>query len=440
MPPAFAKLLTRLGTRGRNLGWNLAGQVLPMLTGIIFVPLLIHALGTDRFGFLSLVWVLIGYFSLFDLGLSRALTQRIAVLQATGESDRLRSAVATGMALIVVLALCSMPLLLLVKGVLLDDIVHTSARLADEASRAFVWVVIGVPVVILAAGARGILEGQNRFAAVNAVRIPAGMAMFIAPWLACLWSPTLEAVTAAVLFVRVVQFAGFVWLSRDLLGDALRRLGFDRAEVRMLFGFGLWMTVSNIVSPLLVYLDRFAISHYGNLSDVAYYSTPFDLLTRILFVATAVSGVMFPALSAALAIGSRETARIERQSYVILAALIGPPCLIAVVFAEPLLTLWLGAAFAAKSALVLRILSVGVFVNALAAVPFSVLQAMRRADLTAKTHLVELPIYLVALVALVRADGITGAAIAWTARVVVDFAIMAFLARRVRGSSVVAAT
>ena len=434
MSRSFAAVIARIGTRGRNLGWNLAGQVLPMLTGIVFVPLLIHALGTDRFGFLSLVWVLIGYFSLFDLGLSRALTQRVAVLQATGDDARLRTAVATGMGLIVALSLAAVPLLLLFKNVLLSDIVHTSAGLAGEAGSAFVWLVVGVPVVILAAGVRGVLEGQHRFVAVNAVRTPAGMAMFIAPWLATRISPTLEAVTLAVFLVRLVQLGGFVVLARGLLGNAVSRLGFDRTEVRMLFGFGLWMTVTNIVGPVLVYLDRFAISHFGNLSDVAYYSTPFDLVTRLLFISTAVSGVMFPALSGAIAAGggaggAGEVARLQRQNYAILLVLLGPLVLGILLLAGPGLRLWLGAAFAAHSTDVLRILTVGVFINALTTVPFSVLQARRRADLTAKTHLLELPFYLGLLVFLVQHYGILGAALAWLARVAFDFAAMLWLER-----------
>ena len=404
-----------------------------MLTGIVFVPLLIKALGTDRFGFLSLVWVLIGYFSLFDLGLSRALTQRVAVLQATGDGERLRTAVATGMALIVALSLAAVPLLLVFKNVLLADIVHTGAGLAGEAGRAFLWLVVGVPVVILAAGVRGILEGQHRFVAVNAVRTPAGMAMFIAPWLATRFSPTLEAVTFAVFLVRLVQLGGFVVLARRLLGEAVARLGFDRTEVRMLFGFGLWMTVTNIVGPVLVYLDRFAISHFGTLSEVAYYSTPFDLVTRLLFISTAVSGVMFPALSGAIAAssgpdGAREVARLERQNYLIILGMLGPVALATMLLAGPGLRLWLGAAFASHSTVVLQILTVGVFLNALTTVPFSVLQARRRADLTAKTHLLELPFYLALLVVLVQNYGITGAALAWLARVAVDFAAMLWLA------------
>ena len=51
---------------------------------------------------------------------------------------------------------------------------------------------------------------------------------------------------------------------------------------------------------------------------------------------------------------------------------------------------------------------------------FAVVQGAGRPDLTAKFHLVELPIYLIALTVLVRHYGIEGAAIAWTLRVALD--------------------
>src|SRR5437667_12210334 len=62
----------------RNTVWNLSGQLLPMIVAVITVPLLVRGLGVARFGVLSLSYVLIGYFSLFDLGIGRALTKLVA--------------------------------------------------------------------------------------------------------------------------------------------------------------------------------------------------------------------------------------------------------------------------------------------------------------------------------------------------------------------------
>ena len=425
----LSEFISRIGPRGRNLGWNLGGQVLPMIAGLIFVPLLIHGIGTARFGFLSLVWVLIGYFSLFDLGIARALTQRVAALDAAGDGDKLRTAVATGMLLIGALALLTVPLLVGFKQTIIDNIVHANPALAEEASRAFIWLVLGVPVVVIAAGVRGLIEGQHRFVAVNLVRTPSGIGMFVAPWLATQVNPTLASITFAVFIVRLLQLGGFVYLARGLLGQAISRLGLDRDEVKLLFGFGLWATISNVISPILVYIDRFVLSNYGNLSDVAYYTTPFDLISRTLFIGTAIQAVMFPIQSAALVKAPHTVGRLMRQNYIILIVLFAPLCLLTFVLARPGLELWLGAAFAARSAGVLQILAVGIFTNALTGVCFGMLHAMRRADLAAKIHLVELPIYLVMLVVLVRDYGAAGAALAWTIRVTVDLVVITWVAR-----------
>ena len=55
-----------------------AGWVLPALVALAALPALLRSMGAERFGVLSLAWALVGYFSLFDLGIGRALTQALA--------------------------------------------------------------------------------------------------------------------------------------------------------------------------------------------------------------------------------------------------------------------------------------------------------------------------------------------------------------------------
>ena len=62
----------------KNIFWNLSGSVLPLLVGAVLFPLQINTYGTERFGLLAIAWSLVGYFSLFDMGLSRALTQVVS--------------------------------------------------------------------------------------------------------------------------------------------------------------------------------------------------------------------------------------------------------------------------------------------------------------------------------------------------------------------------
>src|SRR5437879_8907557 len=62
----------------RNLVWNLIGQVLPLSVAVLAIPVLVRGLGVADYGLLVLAWAFIGYSSIFDLGLGRALTQLIA--------------------------------------------------------------------------------------------------------------------------------------------------------------------------------------------------------------------------------------------------------------------------------------------------------------------------------------------------------------------------
>src|SRR5450759_4049184 len=84
----------------KNTAINLVGQVLPLFVGIATIPMLIKGLGTDRFGILTLAWMVIGYFSLFDLGLGRALTQIISQRLGKEEAIELPGLVWTALAII----------------------------------------------------------------------------------------------------------------------------------------------------------------------------------------------------------------------------------------------------------------------------------------------------------------------------------------------------
>ncbi len=62
----------------RNIIWNLLGSGAPLLVAIVAIPILIEGMGLVRFGVLTIAWMVVGYFSLFDLGLGRALTKLVA--------------------------------------------------------------------------------------------------------------------------------------------------------------------------------------------------------------------------------------------------------------------------------------------------------------------------------------------------------------------------
>ena len=64
---------------------NLLGQVLPAAAALVTIPFLVRGLGTERFGILSIAWVVLGSSGIFDLGLGRATTKFVAGSLGRGE-------------------------------------------------------------------------------------------------------------------------------------------------------------------------------------------------------------------------------------------------------------------------------------------------------------------------------------------------------------------
>ncbi len=414
----------------RNAVWNLIGNGAPMIVAVVCIPILIRGLGKDRFGVLTLAWALIGYASLFDLGLGRALTQLVARKLGAGEDRKIPSLAWTSLLLMLLLGFAGTAFVLLISPWLAGRGLNVPAALREETVQSFRLLGLSIPFVITTAGLRGLLEAHQRFGLVNSLRIPMGVFTFAGPLLVLSFSRSLIPVVATLVGGRIAAWAAHLLLCLRVVPELRRSIAWERAALGPLLRFGGWMTVTNVVGPLMVTLDRFLIGAMVSMTAVAYYATPYEVVTKFWLLPGALMGVMFPAFSASFAQDRDRTALLFSRSVKSLLLVLFPIMLCTVALAQDGLKLWLGPEFAQNSFRVLQWLAVGVFINSLAHVPFALLQGVGRPDLTATLHLIELPVYLGLLWWLIGTRGIEGAAIAWTARVAADASFLFGLARR----------
>jgi O-antigen/teichoic acid export membrane protein len=199
-----------------------------------------------------------------------------------------------------------------------------------------------------------------------------------------------------------------------------------------LVSFGGWVLVSNTVSPLLVYFDRFALGGIAGLAATGFYTAPYEGVVRLLLIPVSLFGSLLPALTSIEA--NRDQLRfvnVAASSERVLAPVMALPLTLVLVFAPEILRIWLGTQYAAQSATALRWLAVGVFANSIANPLFVMLYAKNRPDLPAKFHLFELAVHIPLTIYLIRAFGIAGAAAAWTARASLDLCLLLWAAARV---------
>ena len=427
------------GTLGlvRNTGWNLVGQIAPLVVAVFTIPGLLRNLGAERFGILAIAWTVFAYFGLFDFGLGRALTQSAAERMGTDKSSEIVPLMWTALTLMSAFGIVGGIVAAIGSPYTMFHVFQVPPALRSESVLACRIFSLSLPFVVATTGLSGILGAVQRFDVLNQLRVPQGVFTYLAPWLVSVFSPKLPLVMAVLLFGRVLFCVLHFAFCFRVIPELTKGFAIERRFVKSLLHFGGWVTVSNIVGPVMTYFDRFFIGAWVSVAAVAYYATPHEAVNRVFIIPAAITSALFPAVSGASRGKSHESMRLFARAIDLTAAVLFPIVAVTVLFANEGLTLWLGSDFAAHSFRILQFLAIGVLINGLAQSSFTLVQGTGRADLTAKFQLLELPIYVVSLRYLIIWAGLEGAAIAWALRVFLDmlllFAATAYLIRDQHG-------
>jgi O-antigen/teichoic acid export membrane protein len=422
--------ITKGSVLARNTLISLLGQVLPVFAAIFSIPILINSLGTERFGALTLAWVVTGYFSLFDLGIGRALTKMVSEKLGDGHSHEVPALVWSAMFLVILMGLFGTFLLWIISPYLILEALKIPTELQTETVNTLYLLALSIPIVISSACLRGVLEAYQRFDLIHAVRIPAGSLTFIGPVLILPFSISLFYIVTGLVVIKIVECLVNLLLCLYVIPALRYEIVVRRVLLRPLIRFGSWMTISNIVGPLLVYSDRLFIGTMISLATVAYYTTPYEMVIKLMIIPGAFVGVLFPAFGASFVLDRNRSAMLYWRGLKYTFLSMFPIILIAVTLSHEVLELWLGGEFAEKSARILQWLAVGAFLSSLSYIPFAMVHASGRPDLTAKLHFIEAPFYLLALWWLIGAYGIEGAAIAWVGRAAFDTLLLLGMTQR----------
>jgi O-antigen/teichoic acid export membrane protein len=414
---------------GRNTLVNVGGAVVPTLIALVTVPAYLHRIGEERYGVLAVVWVVLGYFGAFDLGLSRATANQIA--RMSKESVEARARVFwTALTVNATIGSIGGVVLLFLGDLLLRHLLHVSPGLRSEAIAALPWLAAAVPLTTITLVLAGALEGRERFLTVNLLAT-IGLALFqLTPLAYAYWvGPDLAGlIMSATLALLVSTVLSFVVTAASLPLQGKPQPELKR--LRELVKYGGWITVTALVGPVLTVVDRIVIGAVLGARAVTRYTVPFSLVARVQILSAALSRTLFPRFSM---LERHDATAVGRQSLRALVAIMTPLTVFGMVLLEPFLHAWVGEDLAVHSAPVGVILLLGMWVNSLAVVPYAFLQAQGRPDLPAKFHVLEVPPYVGGLVLGLHAAGIRGAAWAWTARAIVDAVLLFAASRRISG-------
>ncbi len=409
----------------RDTAWNLAGSGVPLFAGVALIPFVLEKLGNEAFGVLTLIWGLIGYFSLFDLGVGRALTYQLARLSVAGEDRQISPVLQAGLLLTGAAGVLGTVLVGAFAPESAMKWLKIAPALQDETRQAFLIAALGIVPTTLTSGLRGALEGLDRFLASNLGRMVLGTGMFVLPAVS-IWvhGPNLIAISGYLVLGRILILGMMVIQLRQFL---FCKAAFRLQHFKGLWSYGFWVTVTGIVGPLMVYGDRFLVGAAVGADQLPLYAIPQEGLLRLLMIPAALTGALLPRLAA---MREDDVSSTYRLTYRRVALSMLGVCAVAVILAYPVLSIWISSTFAHEALPIVWILCIGIWFNSIASVPYVVLQARGNPRLTALFHLSEMVLYIAVFWILALNFGLIGAALAWLFRVVLDWLLLHYSVQR----------
>ena len=413
-----------------NTVLNFIGQVIPLFCGLIAIPIIIRGLGIDGFGILSLAWLLLGYFAIFDLGLSRATTKYVSEYLGRGEIQTIPPIIWLTTGLQLIFGIVGTILFIIFIPFLANHVFKIPYHLIKETTFTFYILAVSLPIVLVSTGLKGTLESAQRFDLVNLVKIPCNALIFIIPAIVVQFAGYLPVIILLLSIVRLFSLIGYLVFCFKVFPQLKTSFGFEIKLLKNLMSFGLWITVSSVLAPVLNYIERFFIASVLSVGMLGFYTAPYEAISRLTIFSASIATTLFPAIShySAMKPSSIEEMFLRPMKY--LFVIISPVAVFLLVFSREILNFWLGSSFVQNSTIVFQILTITFFVNCLATIPFTSLQGLGRADIKAKLDIVESFIFVGLVWILILIAGINGVASAKLIITLIDIGLLLWFSHR----------
>lgn len=394
-----------------NSAYSLMEYIAQPALMLVSAPFLVGRLGLDRYGIWMLVASFTGTVGIFQIGLGDATIKYVSAYKGRNDSAGVSRILSGTLALSGLLGALAAVVLLAGAPFLVHHVFRIEAANYTEAIRA---IQIGGLILWI----QGIFQVfANALKAYEEYGPPARISVFVK-------SATIAGAVCLVALgygvVAILLLAAGVMLAGTYLqAAAARRVlevsslwpRFDRQAWREVLGFGVYSWIQNAAGVAFGQADRLLIAMMLGTAPLTYYTLCLQVAQQIHGLAGAAFGFLFPHISAKHEAGNRRGVRSAFRLAVLVnvglsLALTAP----VILFARKLLTVWMGADFAAHSYKALIILGVGFCALSLNVVPHFTLLGLGQVRFLSVSNLAGGFVALVGAALLIPPLGLIGAA------------------------------
>ena len=331
-----------------------------VLTGLVFTPLVVRYLGKEGYGLYVTITAVVSWLQISSFGVGAGLQNSLTEAVAAEDTSRQRALVSTAfffLSGVAVLLICAA--LVTLPFIRWEQVFRvTEGRYSRELAPAFAIVVAGFISTVALTFVSAIYAARQELYVPNLLALVNSMFNIAALLFVILYDLGLIGITAATIGSGVIlSWAFAAWYLFRPQMRALRPSArwVSHAAWRRIWRSSAAFFIIEICAIILFQTDSFIITRFLRVEDVAPYNIaakPFTLVSVLIL--SVVAHPLWAAYGNAKAAGDFAwIRRNHRRVLVSFMSAFGVVLLLMVPFGQPLLTLWVGAAAAPDTALVL---------------------------------------------------------------------------------------
>ena len=346
----------------KNSILNTSGQFVPLFVAFFTTPYVVSHLGMELFGVLTIVWVIVGYFTIFDCGLGTATTKYIS--ESLGSEDKLSVSKVywTSLLLISCLGTVGVCLFCFFVPMLVARFFIVSPKLLPEVMAVATIASPLILFLLVKSVLIGAVQAYQKFGIVNIITISNITCSQLIPVWVLSRGRSLKEI---IIWLLIVEFIfTLIWFAASLIIIPERKFqGFLALGVFKKFAFfSFWLLIQRIMNWIQLNIHTVLIGTLISVSVIGYYTIPYSLVCKIGLIGAGFNPVIFPAASYFNKINQEKSKRLFYTSLKFTMLVYGLACLLLFVFAKEILVLWMGQDFI-KSVFVTRLLAVSMYLG-----------------------------------------------------------------------------
>ena len=331
---------------GRNVTYNALSFVAAFVVNFALLPFIISHVGKEIYGIYTLVMIITGYLFLCDFGMTAGVIKYVAEYLGNKDYDKVNDVISASFSVLLVIGILS-ALILVILSYYFDMLFNVQPDNKIIVKQLF-WVAAVASLIVWPGKVfESALQGFQGYGWLAINNIGGAICTGLAAYIIFSHHMTITLYLAILYLIIIIRYLiAFTIIYKKLMAKKIKIFYYSKEMMRKLFGFGTYLFLGSLFSIIILQFDNILIGAFLSVSSVAVYAVVYNLQHVFRVLNGLLGGPLLPfnaEMEGKSQYEEQRTMVYKGTKYMSLTFV--SMVIIAIFFAGPFITKWMGEGF-----------------------------------------------------------------------------------------------